>query len=63
MCKVNLNLTETICDNLIEHEEEQIKVQKYVSELEVYNKVIQVSTSTRGILKDHHSPNPFGKWR
>ena len=47
MCKVNLGYNETICDNLTQYEDEQITVQKYVSELEVCNKVIQVSTPRR----------------
>ena len=41
VCKVNLNFTEEICDNIQEHKEEQILVQQYVSELKVYNSVIQ----------------------
>ena len=41
VCKVNLNISTDICNNLQKHDEEQIIVQEYVSELKVYNKVIQ----------------------
>ena len=41
VCKVNLNFTEEICDNIQEHKEEQIQVQQYVSSLQAYNSVIQ----------------------
>ena len=41
VCKVNLNFTEEICDNIQQHEEEQNKVQQYVSSLQAYNSVIQ----------------------
>ena len=32
-----------ICDNIQDYEEAQIKVQQYVSELQTYNKILQVS--------------------
>jgi PCFT/HCP family folate transporter-like MFS transporter 1/3 len=42
VCKVNMNYSEEICDNIQNYTEAQIEVQKYVSTLTVYNTVIQV---------------------
>ena len=41
-CRVNLNYTKEICDNLTEHETIQVEVQKYTSEIMVYSQVLQV---------------------
>ena len=41
VCKVNLNISEDICNNIQKHDEEQIRVQEYVSQLKVYNRIIQ----------------------
>ena len=38
-----MNYTQEICDNIELYENEQIKVQQYVSELQTYNKILQVS--------------------
>ena len=34
-CKVNLNFTEYLCDNINNHTDIQISTQKYVSEIQV----------------------------
>ena len=41
VCKVNFNISEEICNNLPKYEDQQNKVQAYVSELNAYNDVIQ----------------------
>ena len=41
VCKVNFNISEEICNNIQRHEEEQNKVQAYVSQLQAYNDIIQ----------------------
>ena len=41
VCRVNLNYTDEICDNIHDHEEEQVHVQKYVSTLQIYSTVLQ----------------------
>ncbi|TRY72725.1 hypothetical protein TCAL_00269 [Tigriopus californicus] len=41
VCKVNLALGEDVCDNIQDHNEEQVLVQKYVSKLKIYNRVLQ----------------------
>lgn len=45
VCKVNLALGNQICDNIQDHNEEQILVQRYVSKLNIYNRVLQAVPS------------------
>ena len=45
MCKVNLELGDEICDNIQEHKDEQVEVQKYVSTLKIYNSILQAMPS------------------
>ncbi len=45
VCKVNLQLGDEICDNIQQHKEEQVEVQKYVSTLRIYNSVLQAVPS------------------
>jgi len=37
VCRVNLNYSPTVCDNIVNYEEEQNKVQVVVSTLELYS--------------------------
>ena len=41
-CKVNLNETEAICDNIQQFNETQKEAQKYVSDIQAYNGALQV---------------------
>ena len=41
ICRVNLNFSDIICDDIQNHENEQIQVQKYSADLKMYNSVLQ----------------------
>lgn len=45
VCKVNLAFSEEICDNIQQHKDEQVQVQKYVSTLKIYNSILQAFPS------------------
>ena len=40
VCRVNLNFTDEVCNNIQQHEDEQVKVQEYVSSLQAYNRKV-----------------------
>jgi membrane-anchored glycerophosphoryl diester phosphodiesterase (GDPDase) len=41
VCKVNLAMGDEICDNIQQHEEEQVRVQQYVAVLQGYSGILQ----------------------
>ena len=45
VCEVNLGFDKVICDNITHNKEEQVIVQKYVSELQAYSGVLQAIPS------------------
>ena len=50
VCEVNLGFDKVICDNITHNKEEQVAVQKYVSELQAYSGVLQVERMKSFIL-------------
>ena len=64
ICKVNLNYTSEICDNIQQHKNEQIKVQEYSSTLKMYNDILQSIPGAlyllmAGSLSDTYGRKPF----
>ena len=41
ICAVNMNISKDICDEIQNHKQIQVDVQKYASELSAYNEIIQ----------------------
>ena len=64
ICRVNLNFTDSICDNIQNHNDEQIQVQKYSANLKMYNSVLQAIPGAlfliiAGPLSDVYGRKPF----
>ena len=63
-CKVNLNHTEEICDNIHDHSDIQKETQKYVSEIQAYNGMLQsapaiIFTLFAGPMSDTYGRKPL----
>ena len=64
VCRVNLSINETICDEIQKHNEEQIQVQKYSASLKMYNSLLQSIPGAlylliAGPLSDIYGRKPF----
>ena len=63
-CKVNLNYTEALCDNIHQHGDVQQETQKYVSGVQAYNGLLQsaptvIFTLFAGPLTDKYGRKPL----
>ena len=47
ICAVNMNISKDICDEIQNHKQIQVDVQKYASELSAYNEIIQGNSTQR----------------
>ena len=64
ICRVNLNFSDIICNDIQNHENEQIQVQKYSADLKMYNSVLQAIPGAlylliAGPLSDVYGRKPF----
>ncbi len=64
VCRTNLNLGESFCDEIQQHKEEQSKVQQHVATLRIYNSVLRavplvLFTLIAGPWSDQHGRKPL----
>ena len=61
-CLVNLNYTEEVCDNLQNQTDVQTEVQKYVSQIQAYNGLLQSAPGVILALFAGPLTDTFGKF-